>query len=485
MARNPRIVIIGGGASGTLAAVQLLRSPARRREIVLLERSGTVGPGVAYATTCSSHLLNVPAGSMSGLPDDPDHFVRWLRGTNPTSNHSSFVPRRVYGQYLADLLLDAQAHSSPSTTFCRLHGEAVSIDEARRPTIRLANRRSIVADAVVLALGHQRPADLPGGPGLSGYIDDPWTPDRLAVIGRNDHVALAGTGLTAIDALLTLRDNGHRGKITAISRHGLLPHAHDVSRSCSAVAPPAPGAGEVVTARGMLHLVRSEVMAGSRRGQDWRAVVDALRPVSPALWQRMSLEEQQRFARHLARYWDLHRHRVAPDVATFVADLQRQVRFEVVQGRVERVENRTGRLLVVTNRTAKREVDVDWLINCTGPPGNIRNADHPLVRQMRTAGLLSPHPSGFGVVATADGAVLRWNGRRIRWLWALGPLLKGALWESTAIPEIRDQAARLAEVVLNPQMDRPPGKMRAAPGVVRSPQERPSHSKSRLYERAT
>jgi uncharacterized NAD(P)/FAD-binding protein YdhS len=89
----PVIAIVGGGASGTLLAAQLLRAGAAR--VVLIERAGRLGRGVAYGTGFAGHLLNVPAASMSALPDDPDHLLRFLREHHdPATAPTTFVPVR-------------------------------------------------------------------------------------------------------------------------------------------------------------------------------------------------------------------------------------------------------------------------------------------------------------------------------------------------------------------------------------------------------
>jgi uncharacterized NAD(P)/FAD-binding protein YdhS len=85
------VVIVGGGASGTLAAIHLLHAASGPLMIVLIEREGAVGAGAAFAATQDFHLLNVPAGRMSAFADDPDHFVRWLAGRGQGAD---FVPRR-------------------------------------------------------------------------------------------------------------------------------------------------------------------------------------------------------------------------------------------------------------------------------------------------------------------------------------------------------------------------------------------------------
>ena len=73
------MAVIGAGASGALTALHILSSPGLvPARLVLFERSGKVGAGVAFSTPYKSHVLNVPASGMSAFIEDPEHFARWL-----------------------------------------------------------------------------------------------------------------------------------------------------------------------------------------------------------------------------------------------------------------------------------------------------------------------------------------------------------------------------------------------------------------------
>jgi uncharacterized NAD(P)/FAD-binding protein YdhS len=91
---------------------------------------------------------------------------------------------------------------------------------------------------------------------------------------------------------------------------------------------------------------------------------------------------------------------------------------------------------------------VERVINATGPSVDYQTWDDPLVRSLFDRGWIRPGPLGFGLDATTEGAILDRNGRISTTLATLGPTLRGALWETTAVPEIRARSARLATRIL-------------------------------------
>jgi uncharacterized NAD(P)/FAD-binding protein YdhS len=87
---------------------------------------------------------------------------------------------------------------------------------------------------------------------------------------------------------------------------------------------------------------------------------------------------------------------------------------------------------------------VDGLVNATGPVFDVRRSPDPLLRALLRRGLATPGPLGLGLRTDDDGALLDASGRRSPHLYTLGALRRGELWETTAVPEIRAQAARIA-----------------------------------------
>ncbi len=282
------MVIVGGGASGTLLAAQLLRNARGPLRVALLEKSGRMGPGLAYSTESASHLLNVPASRMSAFPDDPEHFLRWVRRVEPDTGPEDFVQRRRYGRYLEAVLREAREGAAPGVHLEPMVGEVVSISRAGNARrVELADGTVLEARQVVLAVGNALPADLPVADGglytSPRYIRSPWTEGALRHIRSHHSVMLIGTGLTMVDTVLSLAERGHEGRIHALSRHGLLPHVHRPG----VVAGNAVDISEPRRVRSILGALRREVRSareggGLARGDGFAAAPDGLAVARPA-----------------------------------------------------------------------------------------------------------------------------------------------------------------------------------------------------------
>lgn len=425
--RSEVVAIIGGGASGVFATRAVLANTAWRT--VLVAPDAQPGRGVAYGAAEPWHVLNSRASAMSVDSDDPHHLVRWCHARGLPTEPSDFLPRCVYGDYLADQFAaatrdagDRFEHRLATATAIRPdHGGYLISDDAG------GVRR---ADQVILAVGNPTTSRLPAVGDAAArsveYVADPWATGALDAIATDLPVLLLGTGLTAIDVALTLTAGGRRTPVEALSRRGLLPRNHPE------LPPPAadfdlPAAAGL---RPLLRRVRAEIAAGA----DWVAVLDQLRSRADHLWSSWDTATQQRFLRHCQRYWEVHRHRMAPPVAARIAALCEQGRFQVRAGRLRAVEpHPDGGLTVTVDGAAPRRYGA--VVNCTGP-GSLPDAAGPLVAGMLHAGLLRTGPHGLGLDTDADG--LARPG-----LWVVGPLRRGRLWEATAVPEIRRQVERL------------------------------------------
>lgn len=452
------IAIVGAGFSGSLVAAHLLKTASRPLLIKLIERRHEIGKGVAYSTGTVNHLLNVSAGKMSAFPDDPGHLLRWLHYNRSELaaflpddlNASSFIPRQIYGLYIQSILEEAEATASSNVRLERIRDEAVAIEpQAKGAIVSLRSSRVFVADKIVLALGNA-PATPPGSQSEDNhtYLRHAWSADALAGLEPDAPVLLIGTGLTMVDMVVSLHERQHRGKIYAVSRRGLAPLPHQSTKPYSAFLTPdtAPK-----TIRGLLRRIRREVQMAAMHGYDWRSVIDVLRPITQQLWQQLTPVEQQRFLRHATPYWDVHRHRIAPEIGQIVQTMLESGQLTITAGRIQDYQATSAEVAVTVrqrHRQTNQILQVSRVVNCTGVEANYRRSPQPLIANLRTQGLICPHKMGLGLDTAADGTVFDAQGSRSSLLYTLGTPRKGNLWETIAVPELRQQAQALAETVL-------------------------------------
>jgi uncharacterized NAD(P)/FAD-binding protein YdhS len=425
------VAIIGGGASGTILAAQLAR---RGVPSVLIDGSGRFAKGVAYSTTDPAHLLNVRADGMSAWAGEPDHFVKRFEAAG--GERRGFAERRLFGRYLGEILDEAVAGGNTRV----LEAEALAGERSNEGwRIRLGNGETLDAAALVLAIGNQEPEPLRAfSEANQRLIGNPWGAAAQAAVRElaesGGSALLIGTGLTMVDVVLSLDAAGHNGTIVAVSRRGQVPRSHADFDS-------APVERDEVPTGSLRELWRWLRRRGAEVG--WRAAVDSLRPYSHELWQSLDLDQQQRFLRHARPWWDVHRHRIAPQVAGTVARLIAEGRLEVMAGRIVSARNVPGALEVDIRRRgaqSPRTMRFDYAFNCTGPLHSISHTKDPLLRSLLDSEAVRPDRLGIGLDVDASSRAT--GGER---LWALGPLTKGRYWEIVAVPDIREQAAEVAK----------------------------------------
>lgn len=425
-----RVVVVGGGAAGTIAAAHLVRAatPAMPVHVSLVERSGRFGPGLAYDTHHHLHTVNNFAARLSAVPGDPDHLVRWCRDRGDEIGPTSFVGRGRYGAYLADVL-DA-VDVPDGSALSRVQGTVTDIGPNH--TVQLADGQSLAADQVVLALGtpparwQQEYADLAAAAGAP-YIADPWAPDLIDRARGAHRVLLVGTGLTMVDAVAVLHDADPDMRFTAVSRTGLLPQAH------------APGSLRLhdifhpgtTSLSDLLETIEQRTRELADIGGDWRDVVDSVRAAANELWQGFDAQEQETFVAELARVWEIARHRMPPLMARHIAHLQS-----------------TG-VLEVCTRESRPDGPWDLVVNCSGPTPVPTRGWNPLLDRLLDRGVVRPHRLGLGLDLDPDGHPVGRGDVVDPQMHLLGAARRGLEWEVTAIPDLRMQAARLADLLIS------------------------------------
>lgn len=444
------VAVIGAGFSGTMVAHQILGTSAGR-PVLLCERADSFARGLAYSTDNPGHVLNVRAANMSALPDQPGHFEAWLARIEPSlldtersgiwhTSAGTFVARGLYGRYLANLLTEKVTGPGPSRL--RLINDGVVDLEPTAEGFLLRTEGGLthrVAGAV-LAMGNLSGAES----FASRHRASPWRPQGFDRLDPRRSVLIVGTGLTMIDTVAALRGRGFTGPIVAVSRRGLLPTAHAPVRPW-----PSPNIeqADLISLPRLLRRIRTEIAAARASDADWRSVLDALRPITDDIWSSLPTAERARFLRHLRPYWDVHRHRMAPPVAAAIDD-------EIVRGSLT---VRAGRILSIVDEPAEALVRwqprravypetmrVQCILDATGF-GTITGTRDPLLMRIIDRGLARPGPFGLGLEADAEFRLCGSKARQM--LWTVGPLLRGVQWECTAVPDIRNSAARLAAIV--------------------------------------
>ncbi len=466
----PVIAIIGGGLSGTLLAAQLLKQARIPLKIKLIERSRhQLHRGIAYSTHSTCHLLNVPAGKMSAFPDLPDHFLNWAQSHAKQLfdpiwlneiNPKSFVSRRSYGEYLDWVINLCQWLSAHEVRLEKIDAEATEIQaEDSCVLVSLQNGSVIHADKVVLAVGNFPPADPIRSTHRSvdrkKYVANPWHDANLLSWENVDSCLFVGAGLTMVDWVLKLREQNFSGKIHVISRRGLLPKSHanyqDLPFWVDLQQQP-------LSVRALFHQFRQLMEQPAPYHDNWRGLVDALRPRSAEIWRDLSLAEQKRFLRHLRPYWDNHRHRLAPITYDALRIIQDNGQLEFHCGRIEAINDHETKLEVrirAKNQSVFKTLSVDRIMNCTGTECDYRQLQDSLLSRLLSQGLAKTDNISFGLAVADDGGLLDKSGRKSSMIYTLGPPQKGSLWETTAVPEIRGQAEALANTLLNDLGNKP------------------------------
>jgi uncharacterized NAD(P)/FAD-binding protein YdhS len=449
-----RLAIVGGGFSGVGLAIHALASTGRPLSVHVFEPSAKLGRGAAYGTTNADHRINVPTDRMSLFSSDPTHFTRWLFEKKWLPDPESvdafgrfYVPRSAFAAYLEHVFAEA---ARSATTVSLRHRQTRVVGLARENEafrVELADGGSLQVDRVAICTGHVPSAPCRVRDGAARhprFIANPWSPDSLAAVRRQDRVLIVGTGLTMVDVVATLSRADHQGSIVAISRRGLLPLEHgqfvEGDHLFEGVRP--------ATALELLSLVRAEVRQRDD-GLDWQAIVDALRRRLPEVWPALPVSERIRVVRRLMPFWEVHRFRIAPQGAAAVARLKAQGTLTVQRARVIEVDANAESLLARLRLPGGGMVEriFDSIILCSGASRNIR--DTPLLANLIDQGLAQTDDVSIGLRVDALSRLIDAQGATQPGLFAFGPMTRGTFGEMTGAPDILRQIERVVPTVTN------------------------------------
>jgi uncharacterized NAD(P)/FAD-binding protein YdhS len=446
-----KVIIIGGGLSGSLLAMQLARSPGGS-EVVLIEKNPEfLGRGVAYQYDFTHQPLNVVAGGMSLFPDKPLDFVRWLEANHFRYNHlidqaspEAFIPRKIFGDYVLENLEKIQQEVSERLQI-RID-EAISImDFGKRKTVVFASGNALHADHVILALGNFPPADLfaPHNPVQNDprYYASPWSDRVYSDIKGDEDILLVGSGLTAVDIVLGLIVRKFRGKVTMLSRRGVFPLPHDLTHQAISITVP-----ENYSPRKMLLWVR--YLMRKNPEVPWSVIIDGLRPYTQKIWLQWIVSDKQYFLKKIRPYWEIARHRIPSASSEQLNNMMEKGQLVLKKGTIEEasVSSNGIEILYRSERRLNSQV-FQKVINCTGPESNYRKVRFPIIVDLIARGKVKIDELGLGIKCTPEGRIINDQGEVEQGIWCIGPMRKAVLWETTALRELRDQSSALAAMM--------------------------------------
>ncbi len=439
-----RVVVIGGGFTGAALVIHAIRANDRPLDIVVVEPAAELGRGIAYGTDDPAHRINVPSDRMGLFQDDPTGATRWFfeHGVLPDAGSDDgqgnfYAPRHVYGSFVGDMLRQTLAAAGERVRFRHVRAAATSIARQGQGWIAsLSDGARIEADLVALCFGHAAPlipalieADVKSDP---KFAPDPWARDALAAIAPSDSVLVVGTGLTMADVVVSLREKGHLGPITAASRRKLLPRQHGLFLDAIDIFD---GQPPPKTALGLVRLLRRRIRSeGPVKG--WHPIVDALRAKLPLAWNALPPNEKARALRRLLPFWEVHRFRIAPQVNAVLVRDRQAGDLVVKQAGLTHLARRDGRFVATLRQPGNRTEDCafDAVVLCTGPEKDLRA--NPLVAALLAAGIARLDDANLGLAVNQRSRVLDQVGLPWPNLLAFGPMTRGSFGEMTGAPDI-------------------------------------------------
>lgn len=438
---SPRTVaIVGAGASGVILACHLMKASPRMR-VTLIDPAGKPGRGLAYGTRLPEHRLNVAANRMSAFVDDPLHFWNWYKQAKggPNEGPNQFLARRDYGDYLTTLFDEASKAASDHAGLRHLQAECLEIRTAGTGVeLRLSTGASLAAQICVLATGHDWRAPQSLAVARAG--------GSLSSIDPNARVIILGSGLSMVDAWLELEAAGHKGEIVAVSRRGLFPQPHGMRRN-----PVQLDTADIPLGTELSYFVRwfSDLIDDVRHaGGDWRDVIDGIRPFNQRIWRDWPISAKRRFLEHAKAWWDVHRHRIAPDIYARAQKAIGDGRLRLIAGKITEARAREDRsvTLAVRPRGTRDSLTLEGacVLDCTGLVTDPARSGSPLIRSLLDSGLSRPDPLRISLDVTGECRLVDADGHASDRLFAVGPLTRGQFFEIDAVPEIREQCASLA-----------------------------------------
>lgn len=455
-----KVAIIGAGFSGTMTAVHLIRQLDVPVHIILFDTKQDFNRGVAYASYSDKHLLNVTTGKMSAYHDQSNHFLDWVttqktyEGIDRHLIAQAYLPRKLYGEYLRDIWSQEKKSNPDVHRLTEVQTKITDVHLHDKGFILIDHRGSrFEADKVVLATGNESPGEISGiNPSRLDhqvYFRNPWEQNCVSGCDPSLPVLIIGNGLTMVDTVIGLRENGFRNVIYSISPNGfnILPHRHPGLEYGDILK-------EIETAKTLLDLVgitNRHIKNVRSLGISAEPVINALRSQTPEIWMRLSEKDKALFYRRIRHLWGVARHRLPLHIHDQIQNERIQGRLKIYAGKISGAEQvHDGVIVRYLNKKSgtHQKMLVSRVINCTGPSSDFEKSQNVLFRNLIQKQMIEQDALKLGINADADTYQVIVNGSPIRGLHAIGSLLRGVFWESTAVGELRLQAFRMSKSIL-------------------------------------
>ena len=495
------IAIVGSGASGVACFIQLVQKHLTQGNpfplsITLFEKRKEFGDGLAFGTEQQGHLLNTKAGLMGIFPKERMHFVQWMHQNSDkieasypqVSTHpDSYPPRMLYGNYVQAMLdkyrnwglnegLDIK--TEPTEVI------AAEITEANAVTLYTADKRKMQFDYVILATGNPESVTFAKLKPIENFFCSPWPTSRLLreIKDKQARVSIVGSSLTAIDALITLVDNGHEGPIQFFSLTGLLPRVQTPSEipyerkvlTLSNIRSIIREQQRTLRIIDLIRLFRSEVESALEKQVDWhnedrinkdqltllekdiqeatgdgnifQTILYSLREDSYSIWRLLPPDQKQLFGKWVKPHFDINRHAIPLENAIKIRDILRSSQLEII-GHTDDIEWHQDRFIL--KKEDGTQYEADYVINASGPSSNIEKMeDQPLLPDLLSKKYIEQHPIA-GVLADLN-TMRVWTSSRKKLspFYVIGHQLAGAQLDINSLWFNVEQADLLTDDLL-------------------------------------
>lgn len=452
MSKSVKIAIVGGGLSGSLVAIYLLKYIKYSLEILLFEKSTEqLYRGAAYSSKLPYQLLNVPVNGMSLFQEDNLHFFNWLNDKNIKAAVDDFVSRKLFGDYVEETM---QKYITENNVhhFQIIQDEVIDVTTNDSKTIVYSKKHlPVEVNKVYLCTGNFLPESLKNSSLenlVNNYIQNPWDGKFFSKIKPNDTVFILGTGLSMVDWVMSLcKNENFKGKIIALSRRGFLPLSHGLNPAYQLQKIPDFNTSSILD---IYYWIKSEVKYAESQHKNYRSVIDAVRPFLNEIWGTLSKEDKQQFCRHIKPFWDIHRHRIPVHSFDFLNQLINEQILEIISGRLIGVDDKENEFSITFQPkriTNFKTIKSNWIINCTGPQTNYTKIDDLLFQNMLISETFDTGDINLGLVTQDMGFIVAKNGKINENIIMIGPAAKGNLWEIIALNEIKQQIGYFVKLI--------------------------------------